>query len=92
MSATTSPDYTVLFDAALEDVNAERRHPCGTTTDCRAMGGCPRCFQGVMRGSVDVARVDVFTKAGVVRLTMSTGCGEAEPCVVSFKVPLTIHR
>jgi hypothetical protein len=87
----SSPNYAALFSEALADVDTGVRHPCGTTADCRAMGGCPRCYQGVMRGRVDVARVDVFTKAGLVRLTMDTGCGRAEPCVVSFKVPLTIH-
>ena len=88
----SSPNYAALFSEALADVDAGVRHPCGTTADCRAMGGCPRCYQALMRGSVDVARVDVFPKAGIVRLTMDAGCGKPDACVVSFNVPLAIHR
>lgn len=56
----STPNYAALFTEALTDVESGLRHPCGTTADCRAMGGCPRCYQALMRGSVDVARVDVL--------------------------------
>jgi hypothetical protein len=89
----TSPDYTALFDEALADVETGVLHPCGTSPSCAQMGGCPRCFAAVMSGAdIGVAAIEVFTKAGIVRLTMSEGCGKPQPCVVSFRnVPLTIH-
>ena len=84
-------DYSALISEALADVEAGIQHPCGTTPTCRAAGGCPRCFQAVLRG-IDVARVDVFAETGIVRFTMDEGCGKPQPCVVSFNVPLEIHE
>jgi hypothetical protein len=48
-------------------------------------------LHAVLRG-IDVARVDVFPKVGVTRFTMDKGCGKAEPCIVAFQVPVTIHK
>lgn len=53
-------EYSKLFADALADVEAGNRHPCKTTEHCCEMGGCPRCFQGVMRGDVGIEHVDVF--------------------------------
>jgi hypothetical protein len=44
---------------ALADVEMGNRHPCKTTEHCCEMGGCPRCFQGVMRGDIGIEHVDV---------------------------------
>ena len=80
-----------LFAEALLDVESGVKHPCKTTEHCCEMGGCPRCFQGVMRGDIGILAVDVFTESGVVRLT--TVGHDGKPCVVSLRnVPLNIHR
>ena len=73
---------SILFAEALADVEAGRKHTCRTTEHCQEMGGCPRCFQGVMRGDLGILSVDVFTESGVVRVT--TVGHDGKPCVVSF--------
>lgn len=88
----SSPNYTALFDEALADVETGAQHPCGTSPACAQMGGCPRCFAATMTGDIGVASIEVFTKTGVIRLTMSEGCGEPQACVVSFRnVPVKVY-
>ena len=81
--------YSQLIADALADVEAGLQHPCGTTEHCCEMGGCPRCFRGLMSGNIGVEHIEVFIHSGVVRIT-STG-HEGRPCVVSFhRVPVII--
>lgn len=83
--------YDQLFADDLADVEAGKQHPCGTTDHCTEMGGCPCCFQAVMRGDIGIEQVDVFADSGILRIT-TTG-HDGKPCVVSFrKVPFAIHR
>lgn len=80
-----------LFAEALVEVESGVKHPCKTTEHCCEMGGCPRCFQGVMRGDIGILGVDVFADSSIVRVT--TVGHDGKPCVVSFrKVPLTIAK
>lgn len=68
-------DYSNLFADALADVEAGNRHACKTTEHCCEMGGCPRCFQGVMRGDIGIEHVDVFDS--VLRITTTGHDGKA---------------
>jgi len=82
-------NYDQLIADALDDVEADNQHPCGTTEHCCEMGGCPRCFQAVMGGNIGVERVEVF-RSGVIRLTTTGHNGQ--PCTVAFRgVEVTIH-
>jgi hypothetical protein len=84
-------NYSQLFADALADVESGLQHPCGTTEHCCAMGGCPRCFRGVMHGDLGIERVEVFTHSGTIRIITAGHVGR--PCVVSFRgVPLTVHK
>ena len=86
-------DYAALIEAACQQIDSGVEHACCRTDHCNEMGGCPRCFRAVMRGAIDIARIDVFAESGIIRLTLTAGCGEATPCAVSFRgVPTTIHR
>ena len=83
-------NYSQLFADALADVESGVQHPCGTTEHCCEMGGCPRCFLGVMRGDIGIEHVEVFT-SGVIRIT-TAGHGD-RLCVVSFRgVSVTVHK
>jgi len=83
-------DLQKLFAEALADVESDVKHPCKTTEHCCEMSGCPRCFQGVMKGDLGVLSVDIFPESRIVRIT--TVGHEGKPCVVSFRnVPMTIH-
>jgi hypothetical protein len=90
----TQTNYDELFAECVSDVESGAKHPCNLDDACFMQGGCPRCLAGVLRsGSVlDVAHIDVFEGAGVVRLTMSEPCKPPNPCVVFFKTNLKIHR
>jgi hypothetical protein len=84
------PDYSKLFDDAVADVESGVKHACGTTEHCQEMGGCPTCFQGLMKGDLGVLSVDVFADSGVFRIT-TTG-HDGEPCTVAFRgVTVKIH-
>lgn len=88
----SEPTYEQLFAETLADVEAGNQHPCGTTEHCCEMGGCPRCFRGVMRGDIGIEHIEVFTHSGVIRITIK-GCGHPTPCVVSFRgVSVTVHK
>jgi hypothetical protein len=83
-------NYSQLFADALADVESDAQHPCGTTEHCCEMGGCPRCFRALMRGSIEIEHIEVFTHSSVVRIT-TAGHGD-RPCVVSFRgVPVSIR-
>ncbi|HTT17965.1 MAG TPA: hypothetical protein VMG82_03405 [Candidatus Sulfotelmatobacter sp.] len=85
-------NYSQLFANALADVESGMQHPCSTTEHCREMGGCPRCFLGLMRGDIGIEHVEVFTHSGIVRIT-TEGCGYPTPCVVNFRgVSVTVHK
>jgi len=86
-------NYDQLFADALADV--ENQHACNMTDECFMQGGCPRCLSAVVRSQqpLDVAQVDVFERAGIVRLTMTHSCKlESKPCVVFLKTRLKVHR
>lgn len=76
-------DYSKLFNDALADVEAGRRHACLTNTECRLMSGCAKCGTAVLRGAVPVGRIEVNKRTGVVRLTVASDHGHGE-CLVSF--------
>lgn len=85
-------NYSQLLADALADVDSGVQRPCSTTEDCCEMGGCPRCFRGMMRGNIEIERIEVFTHSGIIRIT-TEGCGYPTPCVVSFRgVSVTVHR
>jgi hypothetical protein len=87
----TDQQLESLFAEALADVESGVQHPCKTTEHCCEMGGCPRCFQGVMRGDIGIDHVDVFADSGIVRIT-TTG-HDGKPCTVSFRnVSFRVHR
>ena len=86
-------NYDQLFADALADV--ENQHACRTTDECFMQGGCPKCLSAVVRSQqpLDVAQIDVFEGAGIVRFTMTQSCEpESKPCVVFFKTRLKVHR
>lgn len=83
-------NYESLFAEALADVESGAQHSCKTTEHCGEMGGCPRCFQAVMRGAIGILHVDVFADSGIVRITTAADHAP-NPCVVALRVPLTIH-
>lgn len=61
-------NYDQLFADALADV--ENQHACQTTDECFMQGGCPKCLSAVVRSqqALDVAQIDVFEGASIVRL------------------------
>jgi hypothetical protein len=82
--------YEQLFADAIADIDSGVKHACGTTEHCQEMGGCPRCFQGLMKGDLAVLSVDVF-ESGTIRIT-TTG-HDGERCTVAFRgVPVTVHQ
>ena len=90
VDAGRPPDYSKLFDDAVADVESGIKHACGTTEHCQEMGGCPRCFQGLMKGDLGILSVDVF-ESGTIRIT-TTG-HDGERCTVAFRgVPVTVHQ
>ena len=83
--------YESLFAEALADVESGVKHPCGTTDHCQEMGGCPTCFQGLMRGDLGILAIDVFADSGVIRIT--TVGHDGQPCTVAFRnVPVNVRR
>jgi hypothetical protein len=85
-------NYSQLLADALADVDSGVQRPCSTTEHCCEMGGCPRCFRGIMRGDIGIAHVEVFTHSCIVRIT-TEGCGHPTPCAVSFRgVSVTVHK
>ena len=91
LASETETDYSALVAEALADVEAGRKHPCGTTEHCQEMGGCPRCFQGLMKGDLGILAIDVFAGSRVIRIT--TVGHDGQPCTVAFRnVPVNVHR
>ncbi len=85
-------NYSQLFAEAVADVESGVRHPCSTTEHRCEMGGCPRCFCGIMRGEIGIEHIEVFAQRGIIRIT-TKGCGYPTPCVVSFRgVSVTVHK
>jgi hypothetical protein len=85
-------NYSQLLADALADVESGVCHPCSTTEHCCEMGGCPRCFRGMMRGNIEIEHIEVFAQSGIIRIT-TEGCGYPTPCVVSFRrVSVTVHE
>jgi hypothetical protein len=83
-------NYSQLFADALADVESSVQHPCSTTEHCNEMGGCPRCFRGLMRGDIGIEHIEVFPHSGIIRIT--TAGHEGRPCFVSFRgVPLAVY-
>lgn len=90
---TCVSNYDALIADAVAEVESGVKHPCNLD-ECFMQGGCPRCLAGVIRsGSVlDVAQIDVFEGAGIVRFTMAEPCKPPNPCVVFFKTRVKVHR
>ena len=85
-------NYSQLFIEALADVESGVQHPCSTTEHCCEIGGCPRCFRGMMRGNIEIEHIEVFTDSGIVRITTG-GCGHPTPCTVCFRgVSVTVRK
>jgi hypothetical protein len=85
-------NYEQLITEALAEVDSGGQHPCGTTEYCCEMGGCPRCFRGIMRGEIGIEHVEVFPQSSIVRIT-TEGCGHPTPCTISFRgVSVTVHK
>jgi len=84
-----------LYADAIADIESGEaaQRPCGLD-DCWMQGGCAKCLSGVLRSSqpLDVAQIDVFEDARIVRLTMTESCkGKSKPCVVFFKTRVRVH-
>lgn len=85
-------NYAELIEQACQQVDRNERHNCATSRECRIMTGCVKCAP-VLRGEIGVEHVSIFPGEdgiGVLRIT-TTERHDGTPCVVSVKVPLTVH-
>jgi len=81
-----------LFREAVSSVERNEKHACHTSRECRIMTGCVKCAP-VIRGEIGVEHVEVIPGdegIGILRIT-TTEHHNGSPCIVSVRVPITIH-